>query len=416
MKNIIIGLIFALLAVQPSLVLAYSDGQTPPFYGEELVRLKLKTGYYYTESNFIGQLRSESLRQTLQLKEGAFPPFFHFMKTGFSLGFSPLSWMSVDTFLEGFWFAQSGNGQGLYFSSPAIKRIGGVFRAPYELKGVFGLIPELSFSYPFFPIDYNTKTPVTDSGVWHFTPSLWVYGVLFDIVRPFGYVGFRWRGQPLSSRFLWKTGLLLKADIAEIGFYVRGFLSATLDQSSGIIGDRINLLKRVNAGSLRFFSANPNMIGGTGWLAWHFPYFTLRLSGNMDFMGYHYSKGYGVLAEMIVKLGKIKKTRVQTIFNRSSSFTPDISSKADFVESSFRSAEKTELHPDESDSIDTGAKDKGMNIGDDKDMDMGDDKDMDMGDDKDMDMGDDKDMDMGDDKDIERWFKESERREESKIK
>ena len=337
MQKLVLFLVLWVLYPYP--LSAYEDSRTPPFLTGEQFRLKLRTNYHYTEDNFINRFQSEPLRQTLRLKGGP-SPFFHFMRSAVSFGYSPFGWLATEAFLEGSWFAQSGNGTRLYFSSPKAERVGGALRGSVWVGEIFGIIPEVSFSYPFFSINYNTQTPVTDDGVWHFTPSLWLSGVLFGIVYPFAYAGFKWRGRPLSSLFQWKAGLLLKADIAEIGLYSRGFQSVILDQSSSLIGDRVNLLKRVNAGSLRFFASNPNVIGGTGWLAWHFPYLTLRFSADMDFIGARYSKGYGVLVELIIKMGKVHKTKVQSVFNnRSAGFEPNIDDSA-MVEESFEKAQE----------------------------------------------------------------------------
>ena len=349
MQNFISCFILAWLVLSPFPLGAYEDSQTPPFFQGERFRLKMNTSYYYTEDNFIGLFQSESLRQSLQLK-GGLSPFFHFMRTGLSLGYSPFSYLSLEAFLEGFWFAQSGNGTQLYFSSPEVKRVGGIVTSHHLIKGVFGFIPRISFSYPFFSINYNTQTPITDDGVWQMTPSLWLYGVLFDVVVPFVQGGFKWRGQPLSSFFQWKAGLMLRADIAEIGLDIHGFWSITLDPSSKDLGDRVQLLKRVNAGSMRFFSANPSGIGGTGWLAWHFPFLTLRFSGDMDWAGARYSKGYGVLAEVIIKIGKIHKTRVESLFEgQKAIFEPNRAKDSALLEQSFNQNQEKVNRFDEED-------------------------------------------------------------------
>ena len=336
---ILAGLVFG-----PAFAKAYGESLTPPLPNQERFRLKLNTGYYYTEDNYLTRFQTEPLQKTLQLTEGG-APFFHYMDAGLSLGYVPSTWLELELFSTGFWFAQSGNGNRLYFSTPQIKRIGGAIRTQHLIADVFGFIPELYVSYPLFPINYKSQSPITDDGEWHITPSLWFYGVLFDIVRPFVHTGFKWRSHPLSSLFQWKAGLMLKADIAEIGFYSHGFWSViNKDPSSSLLGDRISLLKRVNAGSLRFFSANPGVIGARGWLAWHFPYLTLRLSGNMDLTGISYSKGYGALVEIIIKMGRVKKTAVEAMFSeKGPSFKSQVATDSADLESAFESAGKEAL-------------------------------------------------------------------------
>ncbi len=340
MQNRLLFSFLTLLAFCPALLRADGDSLTPPLPGQERFRLKFRTGYYYTEDNYLTRFQTEPLQQTLG-GGGVSPPFFHYMDAGLSLGYVPAKWLELELFATGFWFAQSGNGDRLYFSTPHIKRVGGLIRTQHLIAGVFGFIPEILVSSPFFPINYSTESPITDDGEWHVTPSLWLYGVLFDIVHPFAYTGFKWRGHPLSSLFQWKAGLMLKADIAEIGFYSHGFWSVTKDLSSSLLGDRISLLKRVNAGSLRFFSANPGVIGARGWLAWHFPHLTLRLSGNMDLTGVSYSQGYGALVEIIIRMGKVRKTAVEAIFSeKDSGFTPQVVTDSADLEKAFKSADK----------------------------------------------------------------------------
>ena len=198
------------------------------------------------------------------------------------------------------------------------------------------LYRNLGFSFPFFLVNKYTEKPITDDGSLHFTPALWIYGVVENILYPFAYTGFQLRTQSLSSLLQWKLGLMLKADIAEVGFYSYGFWSVIRDQSSAQLGDRTQILMRTNAASLRFFSANPGVIGFTGWLGWHFPYVTLRLSGDIDINGINYSRGYSFLASLIVKLGGEKDKKMKDMFDEPQNhFEPQIIEEAESVNSIF---------------------------------------------------------------------------------
>lgn len=294
---------------------AREDSLTLPLSrGKNIFHIELNTGYYYTEYNYLQNFQTQSLRQTLNLTSGNSSPFFQYMDSELSIGYSPTDWFEVEVFSSGFWFAQSGNGKRLRFSGPQIKRGGVSFRSHQEIIQVFGFIPEFSFSFPFFSINKGTEKPITDDGSMRFTPSIWLYGAIGEILYPFIYGGFKFRTNSLSSLAQWKAGLMLKADIAEIGFYSYGLWSVIRDKSSSLLGDRFKLLKRTNAGSLKFFSTNPGLIGFTGWLGWHFPHVTLRLSGDIDINGAYHSKGYAFLATLIIELGS-KKARVDEIFH-----------------------------------------------------------------------------------------------------
>ena len=307
-----------LKAQEESLILPLSRGKG-------VFHTEFSTGYYYTEDNYTQNFTSQSLRQVLGLNNDAPSPFFQYMNMDLSLGYSLTNWFELEVFSSGFWFAQSGNGENLHFSGPQIKRAGLAFRSQQSIAKVFGFIPEFSFSFPFFTIKTHTENPITDDESLHFTPSLWMYGAIGEVFYPFIYGGVKIRSRNLSSLLQWKAGAMLKSDIAEIGFYSYGFWSVTRDKSSSLLGDRTNLLKRNNAGSLKFYSANPGLIGFTGWLGWHFPYVTLRLSGDIDINGINYSRGYTFLASVIIALGGDKKKKINEIFNEPTEhFEPQI--------------------------------------------------------------------------------------------
>ena len=307
--------LFSLFLLFSLPIQARDDSLTLPLSrGKNILHIELNTGYYYTEENYGKNFQAQSLRQALKLAQNNDAPFFQYMSAELSMGYSITDWFEIEAFSSGFWYAQSGNGKTLRFSGPQIKRAGVGFRSQQNITQSFGFIPEFSFSFPFFSINDRVQKPITDDGSMHFTPSIWMYGVIGDILYPFAYGGFKFRTNSLSSLLQWKAGLMLKADIAEIGFYSYGFWSAIRDKSSSVLGDRFNLLKRTNAGSLKFYSANPGLIGFAGWLGWHFPHVTLRLLGDIDINGAYHSKGYTFLASLIIELGS-KKERVDEIFH-----------------------------------------------------------------------------------------------------
>ena len=329
---------------------ALEDSLTPPFsYGEGVFYTTFSTGYYYTEDNYMESFTTQPLSQVLNSGQNSSSPFFHYMNTDFSIGYNLTDWFEMEAFANGFWFAQSGDGHKLRFSGPQVKRGGAALRSQQHIKKVFGFIPELSFSFPFFAINQQTEKPITDDGSIHFTPSLWLYGAIGDIFYPFVYTGFKLRTNSLSPLLQWKAGGILKADMAELGLHSYGFWSIARDKSSTSFGDRFNLLKRTNAGSLKFFSANPGLIGFMAWLSWHFPYVTLRLSGNIDINGSYYSKGYTFLASLIVKTGKKKRGGVNAVFNKQQEeiFEPQITEDEKSVNDIFENSVQDSLIQEE---------------------------------------------------------------------
>ncbi len=328
------------LLFSPFLAEAREDSLVPPLpRGGHIFFMELHTGYYYTESNYIKNFKSQNLRQVLgpsSIPNNNVSPFFHYMNMDFSLGYNWIDYFEIEAFSSGFWFAQSGNGQNLT-SGFKIQRAGGAVRSQQAIAGVFGLTPEFSFSIPLFSINRQSLQPITDDDSLHFTPSLWMYGIIGEIFYPFVQVGFKWRS-PLSSLLNWRAGVMLQGELAELGVSTYGFWSVIRDSSSSVLGDRVNLLKKNNAGSLKFFSANPNVIGFMGWIAWHIPYVTLRLYGDFDINGSQYSKGYSFLASLIIETGSKDKEKVKEIFNEKVDFEPQVTE----LEKALKEAEQIE--------------------------------------------------------------------------
>ena len=328
-------------------VQAREDSLTPPLSrGGKIFFTEIHTGYYYTEQNYTELFTSQPLRNSLGLKKGDSPPFFQYMNIDLSLGYAFTDWFEMEVFSSGFWFAQSGDGKNLRFTGPQIKRAGAAFRSQQITGGgFFGLIPEFSFSIPFFAVNFQSNKPITDDGSMHFTPSIWMYGVIGEVFYPFVQTGVKLRTKSLSSLLSWKLGAMVKGNIAEIGLYSYGFWSILRDNSSSRLGDRSRLLKRVNAGSMKFFSSNPGIIGFTAWLAWHFPYVSLRLSGDMDINGTYHSKGYSFLASLIIDLGSQSRQESQEIFNESppsaeETFQPQVTEEEETVNDIFENPEE----------------------------------------------------------------------------
>ena len=322
---------------------AIEDKVTPPLSrGEKIFFTEIHTGYYYTESNYTELFKSQSLKNFLNPTGNYSPPFFQYMSMDLSLGYAITDWFEAEIFSSGFWFVQSGDGKKLRFQGPQIKRMGAAFRSQQSIASdSFGLIPEFSFSFPFFSVNLHSDKPITDDGSLHFTPSMWIYGSIGEIFYPFIYTGIKLRTQSLSSLLLWKLGAMVKGDIAEVGVYSYGFWSIIRDKSSSRLGDRSRLLKKVNAGSMKFFSSNPGLIGFTAWLAWHFPHVTLRLSGDSNINGTYHSKGYYFLASLIIELGSDRR-EADEIFDDDASpetFEPQITEEEQSVSDIFENPE-----------------------------------------------------------------------------
>ena len=313
---------------------ALEDNFTPPLSrGKGIFFIEMGSSYYDTDKNYT---QFGKVQPILSLTEEY---FFRYASAEFGLGYSLSKWFEVRAFTTGFWFVQSRGNEVNLHSGFQVKRGGAAFHTPQMVGSNFGFIPEFSISAPFFQLNKNSNTPITDDGALHFTPAIWFYGVIGQVFFPFTYVGFKYRNQSLSSFLQWKTGAMLQADIVEIGAYTYGFWPVIRDKSSRKLGDRAQLLKRTNADSLKFFSSNPALIGFAGWIAWRFPYVTLRFSGDIDINGMNHAKGYTFLASLLLEFVRRKKNpSMEDMFKEPQELLPESSEKE--MESAFENLEK----------------------------------------------------------------------------
>ena len=279
------------------------DNQTLPLSkGRGVFYLELNTDYYYTEDNYKNFFQVQPLAVMEKAGLAGNSPFFHYMSNDLSLGYSFADWFELEGFLHGIWFAQSGDGVNIHFTPFDLYRGGGAIRSQQSFgEGVFGLIEEFSFSHPFKNIRSSSTRPFVDDGSHHFTPALWMYASIWNVFYPFIYAGLKFRSKGLSDLFQWKLGLQFQTGIVEIGANTYGFLSAIKEPAVEYINTGRDRL--LNAGSLKFGSQNPAVIGFFTWLAWRLPYVTFRLSGDMDVNGTQYAKGYAVSLSVLLNLG-----------------------------------------------------------------------------------------------------------------
>lgn len=268
--------------------------------GPDFGYVQLQHEYYYTEDNYRAWFES----QPLAGGRGKLPLFFQYILWDLSLGYHFGTWLETELFVRGGWLAQSGDGTNLKTSAPNLYRGGGVLRSHQSWGQGFGggLVEELSVSLPFRSLKPGMFKPWPDDGSLHLNPALWLYAAFWQTFYPFGKVAFQFRNQGLSDLLKLRLGLLIRMGVmSEVGACVYGFLSAVKSASANLSQEE--LLSRLHAGSRKFGSLNPAVMGGLVWLKWQLPYFTLRLSGDMDINGTHYAKGYTFQLAVLWKWG-----------------------------------------------------------------------------------------------------------------
>ncbi len=306
---------------------------------------ELNTDYFLTKENYSYRFTVEPLGQTsIQSRR---QPFFYYTSFDLSVGYSLNKQFEMDAFVRGFWFAESDNGINTSFQSPYFARGGVSLRHHQKLHYVI-LVPSVNFSFPFYLINFNSQLPITQDGSLHFTPAFWLYAPIKNLFYPFGYLGFKFRTNFLSSLLRWKLGALLTISGLEVGLQFQGFWSVILDQSSSRLGDKRALLDRVNGGSLKFFSSNPGVLNLGGWVGWRFSHFILRLMGDVDMFGQNYAKGSRVLFSVIMEIGKNKRAKRRSqIYDRDegrTNFETEITKEEESVIEIFQSPPVEEHH------------------------------------------------------------------------
>ena len=262
--------------------------------------VQLEHEYYYTEDNY----RAWFERESLTGGRGTVPLFFQYILWDLSLGYHFGTWLETELFVRGGWLAQSGDGAKLRTSLPNLYRGGLSLRSQQSWGQIFGggLVEELSVSVPFRSLKPGMFKPWPDEGSLRVHPALWMYVSFWQTFYPFGKVAFQFRNQGLSDLLKLRLGVLIRVGVvSEVGASVYGFWSVVKSVPGSLSQEE--LLSRLHAGSLKFGSSNPAVLGGFVWLKWHLPYFTLRLSGDMDINGNHYAKGYTFQLALLWKWG-----------------------------------------------------------------------------------------------------------------
>ena len=289
--------------------------------------MELGAGYYYTNSNYTDYYSSIPLTRELNISQNSHsPPFMHYVMQDLSIGWTLKKWFELDIFAQGFWLAQSGDGSRLLSfnalnnATKAVKRVGMALRSYHTWhKPGGGFIPEFSFSFPlhrmnYKDINYLHTEPIVDDGTAHFTPSFWFFIEKLNLFYPYIHLGAKFRTQSLSSLAQWKLGLMLKWNIMETGLHYYGSWTMIKNTETSMkVRDRKELLKSVNAGSYKFLSENPGVMGFYGWLGLNLRGVSLRVALDKDVFGLSYAKGYSMIFSIVLRTEQQRK--IEKLFN-----------------------------------------------------------------------------------------------------
>jgi len=151
--------------------------------------------------------------------------------------------------------------------------------------------PELNFSYPLDAQTNGVSRIITNDRVFKLTPALLMHFSFLGSFVPFGKIAYQYR-QDLSGLLIYHAGFMYQDNVWELGVLFGGFSSVVQDQHPNT---RHSILNQFNAGSLKFYSANPSSHGITGWI-------DLKLSKKtqmfahygVNFLGSNYAQGHSI--------------------------------------------------------------------------------------------------------------------------
>ena len=298
-------------ASEDSFILPINRKENTPF-------IELNTEYYYTNSNYTEYFDTIYLSEISNASNDA---FMHYAGQDLSIGYTMQHWIELELFLKGFWFAQNSHRSLSIITNniKTIKRFGMALRSHQKWgRDSGGFIPEFSFSAPIYKVNYSSSVPIVDDGSLHFTPSVWLYLRTLSILYPYVQIGVKLRPQPVSSFVTWKIGTMLKWNIFEAGIHYYGLWTMIKEKSSSESRKKIELLSYTNAGSQKFLSSNPGVMGFTSWLGLNLYNLSLRLSGDIDIFGQNYAKGYSAMLSIIFQIEP--KRKIERLFNDKQEF------------------------------------------------------------------------------------------------
>ncbi len=169
----------------------------------------------------------------------------------------------------------------------------------------------LIYSKTLEPIDFTTDSVFNSDGVNEIKPEV-VFRFDFDGIYPFFQGGLNFRSDGLSNLFTYGVGAEARFVELGLGAAIYGRTSISDDSKTNTPGDRNIVNNRVNAGSLKYFSVNPNSTDLE--LNANFAFnqnMLLKIFGGYTLIGSNSAVGYTIGADLNINfnLGGISTSR-----------------------------------------------------------------------------------------------------------
>ncbi len=248
---------------------------------------ELSTEYFYSEANYTSFGESSS-----SLPSGN---HFQLMDFSFATRYMPNKKSSYFAMMN-VGVAESRNSFATRTNSTINKVMAGVDFLVYSDQ--FQLIPEVSLLFPIDKVDPDSDTVANNEGVLELHTRLHVQKD-FGGSRGYGWLGFDFRSEGRSFLLPWGIGFQKRMSKYRVGAEVFGFQSVTDDTVENDTLRR-SYINAVNAGSFKFYSANPALVDAmlyATWLAsqqWNF-----QVTAGNTIMGDNMAAGFHVGASVL---------------------------------------------------------------------------------------------------------------------
>lgn len=175
----------------------------------------------------------------------------------------------------------------------------------------FQTIIDFEYSHPFEQIDANTDDALNGVGAYEAKPTA-ILRMDLDSFYPYTYLGANFRGEGLSTLLNYGLGAEFRFSELGLGASLDGYTSISDDQYTDQASRRNNVTTRVNAGSKKFYSVNPNSLSTEIFLNFAMTDSTrFKFYGGADLTGSNTSQGFFAGATLTFALDQGTPERVQ---------------------------------------------------------------------------------------------------------
>ncbi|WP_413943917.1 hypothetical protein [Bdellovibrio sp. HCB-162] len=158
---------------------------------------------------------------------------------------------------------------------------------------MFQLIPEVIAVFPFEKIDNTSDTVMNSEGVIEVRSRV-IAQKDFGTFRGYGWLGFNYRAEGRSFLMPWGVGAQLKMDRIRLGAELFGYQSVSDDTNKNSLS-RTSYINGVNAGSLKFYGANPALMDTQLYAKWLINRkWSIQANGGATLMGSNVAAGFHI--------------------------------------------------------------------------------------------------------------------------